>query len=75
MKRMAAAIANASMRFCFVIVLTVLSVLPQCGVVSDLSAIIIAGLSFVNMKTILNSEIFMKKWNPQGARLRYFINA
>lgn len=61
MKRMAAAIANASIRFCFVIVLTVLSVLPQCGVVSDLSAIIIAGLLFVNMKTILNSEQFKKR--------------
>lgn len=75
MKRMAAAIANASMRFCFVIVLTVLSVLPRYNAVSDLSAIIIAGLSFVNMKTILDFEFFMKKWNPQGARLRYFINA
>lgn len=54
MKRMAAAIASASTRFCFVIVLTVLSALPQCRVVSDLSAIIIEGLLFVNMKTILN---------------------
>ena len=61
MKSMAAAIAHASMRFCFVIVLTVLSVLPQCGVVSDLSAIIIAGLLFANMKTILNSEQFKKR--------------
>lgn len=61
MKRMAAAIANASIRFCFAIVHTFLSVLPQCGVVSDLSAIIIAGLSFVNMKTILNSEYFKKR--------------
>ncbi len=61
MKRMAAAIANASIRFCFVIVHTFLSVLPQCRAVSDLSAIIIAGLSFVNMKTILNSEQFKKR--------------
>ena len=61
MKRMAAAIANASIRFCFVIVLTVLSVPPHYNAVSDLSAIIIAGLSFVNMKTILNSEYFKKR--------------
>ena len=61
MKRMAAAIANASIRFCFVIVLTVLSVPPRYNAVSDLSAIIIAGLSFVNMKTILISEQFKKR--------------
>ena len=54
MKRMAAAITNASIRFCFAIVHTFLSVLPRYNAVSDLSAIIIAELSFVNMKTILD---------------------
>lgn len=61
MKRMAAAIANASTRFCFVIVHPFLSVLPLCRVVSDLSAIIIEGLLFVNMKTILNFEYSKKR--------------
>ena len=61
MKRMAAAIANASIRFCFVIVLTVLSVLPRYNAVSDFSDIIIPASKFVNVKTILNSEYFKKR--------------
>ena len=61
MKRMAAAIAIANIRFCFATVRTSLSVPPHCGVVSDLSAIIIAEILFVNMKMILNSKYFKKR--------------